>query len=425
MDAYKISIALAMSSNHAAVLSALSSHLLGVHANVEKLQGGFTKLKTLIGGALAVGAGVTILDTMVKLVEKTKDYSDELVKLERLGGGMSQAVLSGDLTKRAFDMAQRVPMKATDLLKIPGASYSILGEADSMKVWEPLAKFQWTMQQEHGFKGDAGDDLQKFLRAGELGGRLTDPHTHQAAIEELTKFLDVSTKIMAATHGMVTPSVMLGMAQQGGFSMRGMTDDGYMNMAIAAQAMGGQKSGTAYLSLYQQLATGKMTKPAAIGMQNLGLLGENEWKSDHGHVVISNAAKKRLGNLIASDPMAIVDEIYKNLEARGIKDPKEQMRMAADALSRMTTQRFVAEEMMNREQISAERGRMKQGMNSGGSFDLINEKSVFRKYGRPKECVGQLTHRHCRAEQRKRDCRHEVDDKKYKRLHAGGAEYES
>ena len=50
-------------------------------------------------------------------------------------------------------------------------------------------------------------------------------------------------------------------------------------MAIMAQAMGGPRAGTAMLSLYNQVATGKMTKPAALGMQDLGLLGADEWRA--------------------------------------------------------------------------------------------------------------------------------------------------
>jgi hypothetical protein len=214
MDMYKISIALAMSSNHNLILSALSSQLLHVHANVNTLTSGFGRLKTAIGGALAIGAGVTILETMVKLVDKTKEYSDELAKLETLGGGMAKAVVSGDISKKAFDISQRIPMKVEDLMKIPGASYSILGQEDSMAMWEKLAQFQWVMQNQKDFKGDAGADMTKFLRSGELSGRLTDPTTHKAGIEELTRFLDLSQKVMAATHGMVTPSTMLGTDEQ-------------------------------------------------------------------------------------------------------------------------------------------------------------------------------------------------------------------
>lgn len=377
MEAYRISVAIAMSSNHSAVLSALSSGLLGVHAKVKDLEGGFNKLKTAIGGALAIGAGIAMFDMMGKLVEKTKDYSHELTKLQNLGGGMAAAVAGGDIEKKAFDIAQRVPMKVTDLMKIPGASYSILGQEDSMKIWEPLARFQMVMQAQKDFKGDAGDDLAKFLRAGELGGRLTDPTTHKAAIEELEKFLDLSQKVMAATHGMVTPSTLLGMSQQAGFSMRGMSDEGFMNMAISAQAMGGPRAGTALLSLYNQLANGKMTPTAAKSMQDLGLLKENEWKaSKGGGVIVDDSAKSRLSKLLGKNPMDFVDKIYKDLEAQGITDPAEQQRRMSSAMSRQTSQRLVGEMMMNREQIAAERGRMEQGAGSGTAFGNFANKDV-------------------------------------------------
>ena len=46
---------------------------------------------------------------MVKLVNKTKEYSDELAKLETLGGGMAKAVVIGEISKKAFDISQRFP----------------------------------------------------------------------------------------------------------------------------------------------------------------------------------------------------------------------------------------------------------------------------------------------------------------------------
>ena len=127
---------------------------------------------------------------------------------------------------------------------------------------------------------------------------------------------------------------MLGMTQQAGFSMRGMTDEGFMNMSIMAQVMGGPRAGTAMLTLYNQVATGKMTKPAAIGMEDLGLLKPGEWQSDHGHVIIDPKAEARLGKPLGKNPMDFVDEIYKNLEAQGITDPDEQKRRVAGAMSR-------------------------------------------------------------------------------------------
>jgi glutamate mutase epsilon subunit len=44
----------------------------GVHTKVNQLTGGFNRLKVAIVGALSFTAGVAILETMTKLVEKTK-----------------------------------------------------------------------------------------------------------------------------------------------------------------------------------------------------------------------------------------------------------------------------------------------------------------------------------------------------------------
>src|SRR5271154_6298464 len=104
-----------MSSNHSAVLGALSAGLLGVSKQVAGLHIGFNRLGGAITGALAVTAGVALFNVMEKIVDKTKDYQDELIKLQRLGGQMSRAVLDGTINKTAYDIAKRVPMTVTEL----------------------------------------------------------------------------------------------------------------------------------------------------------------------------------------------------------------------------------------------------------------------------------------------------------------------
>lgn len=365
-----------MSSNHNAVLSALAAQLLHVHTSVDKLTGGFNRLKLAIGGALMAGAGVAILDTMAKLVDKTKEYSDELVKIRNLGGPMTEAADSGEIARRAFDISQRVPMKVTDLMKIPGMTYSILGKEEAMDTWETLAKLAFTMQGQKGYHGDPGQDLQKIIRAGELSGRITDPTTGQIDLKKLENYLDIVTRITAATHGMVNPATLLGMAQQGGVAMRGLSDQGFYSMAIAAQAMGGPRAGTAYLSEWQQMAAGTMFTRTAEGMQEMGLLKPDEWHKSGGRVVLSDEASKRLTAMISNDPMKFAGNVIDLMKERGITDPEQQMRAIMRIMNRQTTQRFTAEEVANFNQIMSERERMAGGMSKEGAFAGFMGKSV-------------------------------------------------
>jgi hypothetical protein len=374
VDPYKVAIALSMSSNHNALLAGLSSQLLGVHTQVNKLTGGFNRLKIAIGGALAVTGGMAILKTMEALVDKTKEYSEELVKLERLGGAMGQAATSGEITKRAFDISQRVPMKVTDLMKIPGATNSLLGKDMSMALWEKMAQTSFVMGK-HG-SGDTGTDLNKLIRAGELSGRFTDPATGLPSQEKIEHYLDMSTKIIAATHGMVNASTLLQMSQQGGVALRSLTDEGFYTQAIMAQAMGGHRAGTAYLSLWQQMAGGTMFKRTAEGMQDVGLLGKDEWKTDHGRVILGTEASQRLTKLIGKDPLDLAANLVERFKTQGVTDPMEQMRLVMRALGRQTTQRYTAEEVANFHQMIAERERMKEGYGNKDSFGAMMNKDV-------------------------------------------------
>jgi hypothetical protein len=376
MDSWKVAIALSMNSNHAAILSALSSGLSAANAHVNKLNANFGRLGAAIAGALSITAGMALFGVMEKIVDKTKDYSDELVKLQRLGGAMAPAVASGAMSRQAFDIAQRVPMNVTDILKIPGALYSIVGQEEAMKLWEPVAKLSWVLQSQKDYTGNPGEDVQKVIRGGELSGRITDPTTGQIDPERLQKYLDLVTKITAATHGMVNPNSILGMAQQGGFALRGLSDEGYMSMAIAAQAMGGQRAGTALLSMWQQMAGGTMFTRTAEGLQDLGLLKQGEWHTDHGRVILGDDASRRLTGLIGKDPLDLVAKIDENLKAQGVTDPEERARKVMRAFGRQTTQRLTTEELNNYQQMLAERERLQGGLGAEGSIGLINSQSV-------------------------------------------------
>ncbi|QHO77902.1 hypothetical protein ACH79_40265 [Bradyrhizobium sp. CCBAU 051011] len=228
------------------------------------------------------------------------------------------------MTAKAFDIAKRVPMKVQDLLKIPGTTYSIMGEHEAMETWEPLAKYAWTQQSDAHFKGDVTGSLQKVIRAGEMSGRITDPITKNIDPHRLSSFLDTVARIKAATHGMVNEDILLALAQQGGPTLRGLSDEGFLALAIQSQMMGGHRAGTAYMSLWQQLASGTMKKRTAEGMEEMGFLKPGEWSSEGGHVSIGSEASKRLAQLIGQDPLVFAKQINEELAKKGITDPIEQ-----------------------------------------------------------------------------------------------------
>ncbi len=377
MDVYRIGVSIALANGVSPVLAIIGKDLLGLNTSIKGIEQNFGGWAKALVGVGAILTGTTILGAMTKLVEKTKDFQDELIKLQRLGGDIGQAAASGALTSRAFDMANRVPMKVEDLLKVKGSTYSIIGEEESMKIWEPLARYAWVAGREkNGAHGGGGkDDLQALIRAGEMSGRIYGADS-QISSEKLTKFIDEVTKVTAATHGMVNPQSILALAQQGGPALRGLTDEGFLTLLVQSQAMGGHRAGTAYLSLWQQLAGGTMMKRTAEGMQEMGFLKPNEWSSEGGHVSISPEASKRLMTMIGKDPLSFAGQINAELAKRGITDPAEQFQAVMRMTGRQTTQRFTAEEVIAFNQMKAEIERLKQGVGVSGSMDLMHDKSI-------------------------------------------------
>lgn len=376
MEAYRIGISIVLANGVSNVLGIIANDMAGLGLKVKDIEHGMMRWKAPLLGLGAIIGGSMVLGAMEKLVGKTRDFQDELIKLQRLGGGIGAAVASGEITTKAFDISRRVPMKVEDLMKIPGTTYSIMGQQEAMETWEPLARYAWVLQSDKHYKGDTMQDLQALIRAGELSGRITDPVTKQIDSKKLEQFLDLAARVTAATHGMVNPQSLLGMAQQGGVALRGLDDNGFYSMAIMAQAMGGHRAGTAYLSLWQQMAGGTMMKRTAEGLQEMGLLKPGDWSTEGGHVSITKDASKRLTGLIGHDPLDFAANIQKQLAASGVTDPLAQLNAIMRLTGRQTTQRFTAEEVANFQQMMTERGRLMQGLGADNSFNLLQDKSV-------------------------------------------------
>jgi hypothetical protein len=171
------------------------------------------------------------------------------------------------------------------------------------------------------------------------------------------------------------------MAQQGGPALMNLDQQGLLTMGIMSQMMGGWRAGTAMMSLFQQMAGGMMPKRTAIGMQELGLLGPDEWRSGGGGgagggVILTEEASKRLSGLIQKDPLQFAETIKKLMEDKGITSNEEQIRSLFRILGRQTTQRFTADELRNMTQIIGERLRIQGALPTDAAMAAQNKGDV-------------------------------------------------
>jgi hypothetical protein len=380
---YKIGVEMVLMGGLAEGLTRVIGNLGRIEGKVDSIHGKFENwgsALTAVAGIMAVGVLASALDDVLK---KTSKLSAELTRVMQLGASPQEMGALHNVVSKLTGSGGIPGATQAGITKTYGEIRSLFGPgehgaAEARAVLPAMTQLQMTMG---GFSGDyekSGEDLRAMIKSADIMGWLTDPKTGEVDSDRLMKFLNVANQAYIGTHGQVNPQTWLGQAKQGGVSLRGLDETGLMQMAMFSQIMGGQRSGTAMMSLFQQLAGGTMFSRSANAMQQIGLLGPKgeidpatgkvkgnaDWATDHGRVVISEAASKRLSEFFEKNPMEGIKKLQETMVAAGITDPQAQMRELFQILGRATTQRFVGEGLTNYQQM------IREGEQLGNAQDI-------------------------------------------------------
>jgi hypothetical protein len=351
-DAYKVGVKLVMSSNAMPLLSALSKKLLGLDKQVAKLAKSWTGVGLAIKGAMAFWAADKIFTGLASIVDKTKELSHELTQVRKLGN-QSEADMTAVWDKARSVGRDTRGISYADIVKIYSNVYDTVGgnRAEALALMGPLARFDVV----------AGNTMSKFgqsldpnfnrdvIKGAEQTGWLTDKSGNYDP-KRFAEYQDMITKLMTISHGAINPQTMRAEATTGGPALMGMDKESLMITAILGQYMGPSRTGTAAMSLMQQFAGGTMFKRNAEALQDIGMLGKDEWKVSGGRVILSPEARKRLGDL-ASDPLKLIETLKKDMVDHGITDQDGQIKELFAIFARQTTQRYMADLLRNESQI--------------------------------------------------------------------------
>ena len=206
--------------------------------------------------------------------------------------------------------------------------YGALGDVNqAARALPSAAKYMTNFR---AFFGDqfgregANEELRATFKALEYSGYT------QRGEGEMDKMMQEYIRITASTGGRVTPSEILTMLRRGKKATRGLSVEGLRNVSSLIEDYSAPTTGTALMSLYQNLVSGQVSNPAAAQFAKYGLIKP-------GGMVFSKAGLPKrikpggniLGGLLQEDPMKAATVLLEHLRKGGV-DVNDDKKLAQE-----------------------------------------------------------------------------------------------
>ncbi|MBB5189606.1 hypothetical protein HNQ50_000316 [Silvimonas terrae] len=353
-EAYEVAVKLKLVDQFSGVMGMVVNRLTSANHSATELQKKLDGIaRTFKTGLLVTGAGFGMAMALKAATNEAVKYEQQLNRLKALNLGSAN---TNHLADRAAQIARTTKgMSYTESLKLMTEAQSITGNVEHTLDLAPvLAKMRFGMEtyMSSGGKGEghgaqAERQFMDVVKVMELRGLMRNFNE-----DKLNSLADLFVKNYAASGGQVKPSDFLAMMKTGGIASKGINEDFMFALGHMMQESGGNRSGTALMSTYQNLIAGRTTQQVAEQLQKYGLLnpGSIEYGTT-GHIKkIKPEALKQTEMLMANPLDYLNNVILPALASKGVDiNNQNQVLMKLNQLtSNRTASNFLGQLYMDR-----------------------------------------------------------------------------
>ncbi len=278
-EAYKIAVKLSLVNGVSSGITALAGqftslnqHINSTHAGLSQLERQLLSIKRLglVGGAMAAAGGFG-LSLFGAPLAAAKEYETAYARFKTLNLGEA-------VNKQADSFARGTKAFGTSSTQLMETLRESVGMFGDMKIAQGLAPViaQLNVANSALFGGKVGkiDDagVRSIMRFNDMRGLTNTP-------EDFKRGLDLAQRLVTGSGGSIKFGDLETLAKRGGAAFKGLSDDGVMMLATVMQEQGGNATGTALMSLYQNLIAGRTTKKTMAALQAAGLVTLTEVNS--------------------------------------------------------------------------------------------------------------------------------------------------
>jgi hypothetical protein len=218
-----------------------------------------------VGGAivpLAATAGTIYMAH--GLYEAAKEYETAYTRFKTLN-------LGDEVNKQANAFARgshTFGVSSKDMIETVRESVGMFGDMKMATQLSPLIA-QLNAANSGLFGGKIGKidegTARSLMRFNDMRGLTDSP-------QDFMRGLNLAQRMVTGSGGALKFQDLEQMAKRGGAAFKGMSDEGIMMLGTLAQEQGGATTGTALMSLYQNLIAGRTTKKTMSALSDAGLV---------------------------------------------------------------------------------------------------------------------------------------------------------
>lgn len=271
-SAYSIGIRLRLLDGVTAPLVAMSRSFASLHRDTERVERSLSlidmrvkaiKTNALLG-AVGVGGGLAAFALLGAPLKQAREFETSMARFKtlNLGAAINKDAEAFSRGAQVFGASGKV---INDTLR---ETYGMLGDMGKAKSIVPLiAQLNAANAGLFGGKvdaiqGGAATSLKRFI---DMRGLTNTP-------EQMKQGLDLAQRLVTGSGGELKFADLATFAKRAGASFRGMSEDALFMTVTAMQEMGGASAGTANMSIFQNLASGRTPAKTMAALKAAGLV---------------------------------------------------------------------------------------------------------------------------------------------------------
>lgn len=267
-DVYQVGVKLALSSNHAGVLGALSSSLLGVNTKIKDIEKGFAAWRTPLLGVAGLLGAIGITKGLHAIAAAGGKVNHELNMMKSAGMSVAEVQDSVAAAMKTSGSVMTTTL-SENLRHVRELRYAFGETTTAIEHLDEISKSNSIL---NNVAGGGHDAVWSLVKALEGKGETFDP-------KAFSSYVNTMTKVVQATGGRVTPDDFMSAFKYGRTATLGWSEEfigGALPRLIQSmQSRGGSGGsggpGNALMSAFAKIVQGQMPKTAAEEFDRMGL----------------------------------------------------------------------------------------------------------------------------------------------------------